>query len=160
MRPAPSGTPTATSTAGRSDSSSSGTCGRDMVTLSLTTRQTVPAKSSPDPSIRRSIAVSSSVATSQSPSSLMAIQISTPGMASPLCRRGLWSLLLLFGGESAVQVSWSKSKPAAHGAPPNPLHYLLRGLAGHHIFDEADYASDDSASDATANHLPKHRADI
>ena len=37
---------------------------------------------------------------------------------------------------------------------------LLRGLAGHHIFDEADYASDDSASDATANRLPKHRADI
>jgi hypothetical protein len=40
------------------------------------------------------------------------------------------------------------------------LYYLLRGLAGHHIFDEADYGSDDSASDATANRLPKHRADI
>jgi hypothetical protein len=40
------------------------------------------------------------------------------------------------------------------------LFSLLRGLAGHHIFDKTDYGGDDSACYAAADRLPNHRADI
>jgi hypothetical protein len=37
---------------------------------------------------------------------------------------------------------------------------LLRALASHHIFEEADNGCQDSASDAAADRLPNYRADI
>jgi hypothetical protein len=49
---------------------------------------------------------------------------------------------------------------ARGGAPPVALRGLLRGLAGHHIFDEPNNGGEDSAGDAATNRLPKHRADI
>src|SRR5438270_13947292 len=58
-----------------------------IVTLSLMTRQAVPTKSSPDPSIRRSRAVSASVATSQLPFWSKTTHTSTVGMAPSLRRQ-------------------------------------------------------------------------